>query len=110
MPGTYYLQVVRELFKENRIAEGRFIALGRPVDLATVRAPLFLLAADDDEIVAPEQLFAAARLLGTPGVKIEMATESCGHLSLFLGARTIEGAWRRIGQWLGHDRVLSQAS
>ena len=28
-PGTYYLQVVQRLFKENQIAEGRFVALGR---------------------------------------------------------------------------------
>jgi poly(3-hydroxyalkanoate) synthetase len=110
LPGTYYLQAVQWLFKENRIAAGRFMALGRTVDLANVRTPLFLLAARDDELVAPEQLFAAARLVGTPKSEIEIATEPCSHLSLFLGARTIATTWRRIGHWLGHDLQLAQAS
>jgi len=110
LPGTFYLQVVQWLFKENRIAEGRFVALGRLINFAEVRVPLFLLAARDDEIVAPGQLFATARLVGTPPTAIEMVTEPCGHLSLFLGARTIDGAWRRIADWLNRDMAIARAS
>jgi poly(3-hydroxyalkanoate) synthetase len=110
LPGTYYLQVVRWLFKENRIAEGRFSALGRTIKLSQVRAPAFLLAARDDEIVAPEQLFAAAHLIGTARPAIEMATEPCGHLSLFVGAKTLGGPWRRIAHWLAHDPAIARAS
>ena len=109
LPGTYYLEVVRRLFKENEIAEGRFIALGRTIDLGKVSAPMFLLAARDDEIVSPGQLFATAQLIGSPDT-IEMATEPCGHLSLFLGARTLGETWPRIARWLRHDQVLAQAS
>src|SRR5262245_45752854 len=32
LPGTYYLQVVEQLFKENRLAGGSFEILGRPID------------------------------------------------------------------------------
>jgi poly(3-hydroxyalkanoate) synthetase len=110
LPGTFYLQVVRRLFKENQIAEGRFVALGRPIDLGDVRAPLFLLAARDDEVVSADQLFAAARLVGTPAADVEMATEPCGHVSLFLGAQTLRGSWQRIARWLGRDPALAQAS
>src|SRR5262249_1100188 len=63
--GTYYLQVVQWLYKDNQLATGRFAALGRPIDLSKVRGPLFLLAARDDEIVAPEQLLAARHLVGS---------------------------------------------
>ena len=38
LPGTYYLEVVRHLFKENQIAEGRFTALGQTIDLGKVNA------------------------------------------------------------------------
>jgi poly(3-hydroxyalkanoate) synthetase len=109
LPGTYYLQVVQWLFKDNQIAEGRFVALGRPIDLGNVRVPILLLAARDDEIVARGQLFATAGLVGTPQAQVEMITEPCGHLSLFLGARTIDGTWRRIADWL-RDAALAQAS
>ena len=66
LPGTYYMQVVQQVFKDNQIAEGRFLALGRVVDLGIVRVPMYLLAAGDDEVVDPEQLFAVTRLTKTP--------------------------------------------
>ena len=105
LPGTYYLEVVRHLFKENQIAEGRFTALGQTIDLSKVNAPMFLLAALDDEIVSPGQLFATAQLIGSPD-NIEMATEPCGHLSLFLGARTLGRTWHQIARWLRDDQML----
>ncbi len=101
LPGAYYHQVVSWLFKENRLAEGRFAALGRVIDLADVRHPLFLLAARDDELVSSDQLVATARLVGTPPAEIiATASAPCGHLGLFMGARTLQGAWIDIARWL----------
>lgn len=110
LPGRYFLQVIRRLFKENQIAEGRFVALGRSVDLASVRTPVFLLAARDDELVSPEQAIATASLIGTPKSEIHIETAPCNHLSLFLGARTIDKTWRRIAAWLNRDAGLAKAS
>lgn len=44
LPGTFYLQVSRWLFKENQIAEGCFMALGRRINLTEVHSPMLLLA------------------------------------------------------------------
>ena len=103
LPGAFYLQVVKWLFKENQIAEGCFVALGKRVDLMSIRAPIFLLAAGNDEIVPAGQLFATARLVGTPAEHLVKMTEPCGHLSLFLGAVVLHDAWRNIARWLGDD-------
>ena len=103
LPGTYYLEVASWLYKENRLAEGRFVALGRQINLVSVHQPIFLLGARDDELVAPEQLFATARRVGTPKQHIETATEPCGHLSLFIGAETITRSWVRIADWVRAD-------
>jgi poly(3-hydroxyalkanoate) synthetase len=84
----------------NQIARGEFVALGRRIELAEVRAPLFLLAARDDELVAPAQLLATARLVGTPQDAIETVTAPGPRLSLFLGHRTVARAWPRIAHWL----------
>jgi poly(3-hydroxyalkanoate) synthetase len=100
LPGAYYLEVVNAIFRENRIAAGRFVALGHRVDPADVAAPVFLLAGANDEIVPPAQAFATASLLRTPAALIETACEPCGHLGLFMGHNTIAGAWRRIAHWL----------
>jgi poly(3-hydroxybutyrate) depolymerase len=110
LPGTYYLQIVSRLFKQNQIARGCFVALGRALDLDDMRAPVFLLAARDDEWVAPPQLLAVAGLVGTPKPAIATLTEPCGHLSLFMGATTLRRAWPRIAGWLACDVALAQAS
>ena len=108
LPGAFYLQVVKWLFKENQIAEGQFLALGQPIQLAQLRAPICLLAASNDEVVAVDQLFAIARLVGTPAEQVVTMIEPCGHLSLFLGAEVLGGAWRRIAAWLGHQLKTPQ--
>ena len=40
LPGRWYLQVIEQLFKENRLAKGEFIGLGRKLDLTTSPARL----------------------------------------------------------------------
>lgn len=100
LPGTYYLQAVEWLYKQNRLAAGGFVALGREIDLARVRAPVFLLAARDDELVAPEQVFATQRHVATPARAIGKATAPGGHLGLFMGAATLRSIWPGIGRWL----------
>ena len=108
LPGTYYLQVVDWLYKQNRLAEGRFVALGRRIDLAQLRTPLFLLAARDDELVAPEQVFATAGRVGTAAGDVATATAPGQHLGLFLGARTLRTVWPRIARWLLGERAASR--
>jgi poly(3-hydroxyalkanoate) synthetase len=100
LPGTYYLQVVQWLYKDNQLANGRFAALGRPIDLSRVRGPIFLLAARDDEIVAPEQLLATRYLVGSKGRQIRKQIVACTHLGLFMGATTLLHTWPKIARWL----------
>jgi poly(3-hydroxyalkanoate) synthetase len=103
LPGTYYLQVVSWLYQQNRLATGNFVALGRKIDLTRLYHPIFLLGAREDEIVALEQLFATAHRVGTPKERVVTVAEPCGHLSLFLGAETINGTWPRIARWLREE-------
>ncbi|VIO80984.1 Poly(3-hydroxyalkanoate) polymerase subunit PhaC [Bradyrhizobium ivorense] len=103
LPGTYYLQVTDWIFRQNRIAHGDFVALGRAVDLAEVKVPVFLLAADNDIVVPRDQALATTRLLGTPPAWQERATEPCGHLGLFMGCKALNNSWRRIARWLQAD-------
>jgi poly(3-hydroxyalkanoate) synthetase len=100
LPGTYYLQVVEQLFKENRLAGGRFVGLGRCIELTDVRCPLFLLAAQDDEVVAPAQIFATERLVGSSLGAIRKATAPCEHLGLFMGKDVLADVWPDVGRWL----------
>jgi poly(3-hydroxyalkanoate) synthetase len=103
LPGAFYLEVIDRIFCENQIAQARFAALGRPVDLAGVRVPVFLLAGDDDPVVPRDQAFATARLLGTPPPWLERAAAPCNHLGLFMGRDTLSRHWGRIARWLQAD-------
>jgi len=104
LPGRWYLQAMRELFRENRLAKGRFVALGRSISLADIAVPVYLLAGEDDDITTREQVFAAADLVSTPKDAIEKRLVPGGHIGLFMGKRTLATAWTDIGAWIvGHE-------
>jgi polyhydroxyalkanoate depolymerase len=100
LPGRWYLQVIQQLFKENRLAKGQFVALGRKLDLHDITCPMYLLAGLDDDITTPEQVLNAARLVGTPADQIEQKTVPGGHIGLFMGARTLSEHWPPIARWI----------
>ena len=97
LPGAYFLQTAEWVFRENRLARGCFPALGRQVLLSKIIAPIFVLAAADDEIVALPQATAVKALCRATNVVVRI--EPGRHLSLFMGQRTL-GAWRDIAGWL----------
>lgn len=100
LPGRYFLETVEKLYKRNEIAAGTFAALGQSIDLKKMKAPLFLLAARDDELVTPPQLFAVERLVGTAPENIRKVTADCRHLGLFMSKRVLREVWPRIVDWL----------
>jgi poly(3-hydroxybutyrate) depolymerase len=100
LPGRYFLETVEKLYKRNEIAAGTFEALGQPIDLKRMKAPLFLLAARDDELVTPPQLFAVERLVGTSPRHVRKVTADCRHLGLFMGKRLLREVWPQIVEWL----------
>lgn len=100
LPGRWYLQAIQQLFKENRLARGEFVALGRRISLSDVTCPAYLLAGEEDDITTPEQVFAADGLFGsTPGT-IRSRLVPGGHIGLFMGARTLRDAWPDVASWL----------
>ncbi len=100
LPGRWYLQAIEQLFKENRLAKGTFVALGRKLNLNTITCPVYLLAGESDDITTPEQVLDARKYLGTPDEQIVSRTVPGGHIGLFMGSRTLAGAWPEIAAWL----------
>ncbi len=100
LPGRWYLQVISQLFKENRLAKGMFIGLGRRVNLKNIICPVYLLAGDADDITTKEQVFDAEKYLGTAKDKIVKQLVPGGHIGLFMGSRTLREAWPSIARWI----------
>jgi poly(3-hydroxybutyrate) depolymerase len=100
VPGAYYLEVTEKFYKRNELATGSFVALGQKIDLSRVRLPIYLLAGSADDVVAPEQLLAVERLVGTQPDHVRHEVAPSDHLGLFMGKRTLEEYWPRIVRWM----------
>ena len=100
LPGRWYMQVIVQLFKENRLAKGTFVGLGRQLNLKTITCPVYLLAGESDDITTREQVFNAEKYLGTPKDRIQKQLVPGGHIGLFMGARTLKEAWPGITRWI----------
>jgi poly(3-hydroxyalkanoate) synthetase len=100
LPGRWYLQVIKQLFKENRLAKGEFVGLGRRLSLRHIVCPTYLLAGAADDITTPEQVLDAAKYIGTPKDRVVEQTVPGGHIGLFMGNRTLKEFWPPIAQWI----------
>jgi poly(3-hydroxyalkanoate) synthetase len=100
LPGRWYLQAIIQLFKENRLAKGIFVGLGRKLNLRSITCPTYLLAGADDDITTPEQVLDAAKYIGTPKDRIVQKTVPGGHIGLFMGARILKEDWPPIARWI----------
>jgi polyhydroxyalkanoate depolymerase len=100
LPGRWYLQVVRELFKENRFFNGSFVALGKNISLADIKCPVLLLVGENDDITPPAQVFNTEKRLGTKKSQIVKMVAKGGHIGLFMGTRTLRETWPKIAHWI----------
>jgi polyhydroxyalkanoate depolymerase len=100
LPGRWYLQAIRQLFKENRLARGTFVGLGRQLNLKNIDCPVYLLAGEADDITSKEQVFDAEKYLGTPKDKIVKQLVSGGHIGLFMGFQNLKLIWPLIARWI----------
>ena len=105
LPGRWYLQAITQLFKENRLAKGTFVGLGRRLDLRNITCPLYLLAGAADDITTPEQVLGAKNYVGTPRERIVEKTVPGGHIGLFMGARTLKEDWPKIARWIAAQKA-----
>ena len=105
LPGRWYLQVIKQLFKENRLAKGEFVGLGRKLSLGNIVCPVYLLAGAEDDITTPEQVLDAADYFGTSRERIVRKTVPGGHIGLFMGARTLHDHWPSIAAWIGAQQA-----
>ncbi|MEC5217566.1 poly(3-hydroxybutyrate) depolymerase [Actimicrobium sp. GrIS 1.19] len=107
LPGAYYLQAIQLIFKENQLAKGIFVGLGKQLSLRDIVCPVYLLAGEDDDITTREQVFDAEKYLGTPSENIVKTLAAGGHIGLFMGAKTLKECWPGIARWILADGLTA---
>jgi len=99
LPGRWYLQTVKELFRDNKLYKGEFVGLGRKLNLGRISCPVYLLAGSKDDITPAEQVFNMEKKVA-PGVEIVKETAEGGHIGLFMGSTPLRDSWPKIAAWL----------
>jgi poly(3-hydroxyalkanoate) synthetase len=93
IPGAFYLWIVRHLFVDNALIDGRLEIGGTVVELDRIEMPLNLLGGERDHITPPEQVFALERACGAPPEQIRRFLSTGGHLGLFMGGEALRERW-----------------
>jgi poly(3-hydroxybutyrate) depolymerase len=96
IPGAFYLWIVEQLFRDNKMIRGELEVGGERVDLAQIKCPLNLLAGSTDHITPAPQVFALADYASTEEADVVRATAPGGHLGLFMGHDSLENYWPRL--------------
>ncbi len=101
LPGRFYLEIIRFIFKENSLTQPGHLKLdGRPVDLRHIGCPVIILAGKKDHITPPAQAFALKNYISTPGEDvIEILTEG-GHIGTLMGTEALREDWTRVNEVL----------
>jgi poly(3-hydroxyalkanoate) synthetase len=101
IPGVWYLQVVKDLFKDNKLIKGEFEVLGRKVDLSAISCPVVLLAGQRDDITLTPQVHNTEHHVSTPEENIFKAIiPRAGHISVFMGQRALQHEWPEALEFL----------
>lgn len=94
VPGRMYLEIVKELFKDNKLIKGELEIFGKKVDLANITHPVWMIAGTKDDITPPPQLFALKDYIRSE--KITEITAPAGHIGVFMAKNIIKNYWPAI--------------
>jgi polyhydroxyalkanoate synthase len=109
LPGPMYCYYLRNTYLENRLREpGALVNCGVPVDLGSVKLPLFVLATREDHIVPWRSAYRTLQLLG--GEDKTFVLGASGHIAGVVNpaAKKRRSYWvsdshpREPEEWLSH--------
>jgi polyhydroxyalkanoate synthase len=98
MAGGAYRQLINELYRENRLIEGKLVLRGEPVDLKRLKANLLNVIAEADHITPPCQSEGIMDKIGSKDK--EVFRVHGGHIGIMAGSGAERTTWPHIEQWL----------
>jgi polyhydroxyalkanoate synthase len=98
MAGATYRQLIKELYQENRLIEGRLIIRGERVDLSRIRANLLNVIALADHISPPCQSESVMTKVSSQD-QLLLKVKG-GHIGMMAGSGALKYTWPHIEAWL----------
>ncbi len=96
--GETYRKFIKDLYQNNKLAEGTFELGGQEVDLKKVDMPVLTIYAKDDHIVPPDSTRPINDLIGSKDK--ELMEFPGGHIGVFVGSRSQKMLTPAVAQWL----------
>jgi len=98
MAGATYLQLIKELYRENRLIQGKMIIRGERVDLSRIRANLLNVIALADHISPPCQSESIMTKVSSQD-QLLLKVKG-GHIGMMAGSGAMKYTWPHIDSWL----------
>jgi polyhydroxyalkanoate synthase subunit PhaC len=98
MAGATYRQLIQELYRENRLIQGKLIIRGEQVDLSRIRANLLNVIALADHISPPCQSESIMTKVSSQD-QLLLKVKG-GHIGMMAGSGAMKFTWPHIDEWL----------
>jgi polyhydroxyalkanoate synthase len=108
MPCRMHAEYLRRLYLNNALARGEFTAEGRPVDLAAIRLPMFVVGTETDHVAPWKSVYKARGLTRSPDYTFLLT--SGGHNAGIVSGPAHPRRRHRVRTWLNeHDTLTPEA-
>ena len=93
LPYRMHSEYLRQLFLNNDLAEGRYVAGGRPVMLADIQAPMFVVGTVHDHVAPWRSVYKVHNLVDAP---VTFVLASGGHNAGIVAEVDRPGPWHQV--------------
>jgi polyhydroxyalkanoate synthase len=105
MPCRMHAEYLRGLYLNNALARGQFRAEGRPVDLAAIRVPMFVVGTETDHVAPWKSVYKARGLTRSPDYTFLLT--SGGHNAGIVSGPAHPRRRHRVRTWSNERDSLS---
>lgn len=98
LPARLFREIVTELYRENRLAEGTLRVGGKAVDLRRISCPLLNVVANFDQVAKPAMSIRLSEM--TSSRDATTLSYDYGHLTVVAGHGADETFWKDSAGWL----------
>lgn len=106
MPCRMHAEYLRQLYLNNTLAKGEFLAEGRRVDLADIRLPLFVVGTETDHVAPWRSVYKVRGLTRSPDYTFLLT--SGGHNAGIVSGPAHPRRRYRVRTWSNDTETLSQ--
>jgi polyhydroxyalkanoate synthase len=102
LAGQIFRELIIDVFKKNLVAQSKFVAGGRRVELKNITCPVLNVVADNDDVVAPKSSLPFIDAIGSSD-KANL-TFPAGHVGAIVSSAAQKKLWPQVCNWLAdHD-------